>query len=296
VIRILASALILTATLARGDVPRVVTDIAPVHSLVAQVMDGVGTPDLIVPPGSDAHHMALRPSDARKLAKAQVVVWVGAPLTPWLAEPLTTLASDAANLTLLQVPGWTHRAATDEHGHATEKANSHAIDPHAWLDPEVAVFWVRAIRDALSTTDPDNSVHYAANADKAVAGLTSLRTRIAADLAELPSGTWLAPHAAFGYFEDRFGLPSAGSVADSDAEAPGPAHLAMLHAAVQAGKINCVLSETNAPTDYTDVLIEGTDARTGAIDDTGMALPPGPAMYSELLSGIAATLKGCIAP
>ena len=31
-----------------ADVPAVATDIAPVHALVSQVMEGVGTPDLIV--------------------------------------------------------------------------------------------------------------------------------------------------------------------------------------------------------------------------------------------------------
>jgi len=35
--------------------PQVVTDIAPVHSLVARVMDGVGTPDLLVPQSASPH-------------------------------------------------------------------------------------------------------------------------------------------------------------------------------------------------------------------------------------------------
>ncbi|MDX1744253.1 MAG: zinc transporter, partial [Ruegeria sp.] len=49
----------ITAVLLGGtsmaDVPNVAADIAPVHSLVARVMEGVGTPDLIVPPGASPH-------------------------------------------------------------------------------------------------------------------------------------------------------------------------------------------------------------------------------------------------
>lgn len=297
-IRLLATTLILCAPLARADAPQVVTDIAPVHSLAAQVMDGVATPELIVPPGADAHHLALRPSDARKLSQADVVIWVGSELTPWLAEPLTALAPRAATLTLMRVPGWTPREPDDAHDHGDHAAGGHRhlVDPHAWLDPEVATFWVTAIRDTLSTTDPDNAVRYAANADRTLAGLASLRSSLTTALADLPDGSWLAPHAAFGYFEDRFGPRSAGAIADSEAEAPGPARLAALRDRVTAGEITCVLSETSAPTDYTDLLVEGTDARTATIDDTGMALTPGPALYRDLLTGIAATLQDCIAP
>lgn len=279
------SALTLAAGLARAEPIHVVADIAPIHSLVAQVMGSVGTPDLLVPPGAEVHDLALRPSDARKLAQADVVIWVGADLTPWLTDPLETLAPTAATLTLLEVPGWMHRPLTKEQDHA---------DPHAWLDPEVAVFWVQSIRDTLSTTDPDNAAAYAANADRTLAGLSSLRSQITATLAEVPGGTWLAPHDAFGYFSDRFGLPSAGAIAGSDDQAPGPAHLAALRDMVLAGEVTCVLSETEGPTDYADLLTEGTPARTAQIDDIGFALEPGPDLYAALLTGIATTLTDCI--
>ena len=49
----------LTATLMGGtaiaETPQVAVDIAPLHSLVARVMEGVGTPDLIVQPGASPH-------------------------------------------------------------------------------------------------------------------------------------------------------------------------------------------------------------------------------------------------
>ena len=295
-IRLSTLCLILTAAAARAEAPRVVTDIAPVHSLVAQVMEGVAAPELIVPPGGDAHHLALRPSDAQRIASAEVVIWVGPALTPWLSDPIDALAPTAATLTLLETAGWSRRDAVDGHSHGEPGHEDHPVDPHAWLDPEVAMAWVGAIRDTLSTTDPDNAGRYAANARRTLAGLKSLHDRITAELAPLPGGTWIAPHDAFGYFADRFALPAAAAISDSDAEAPGPAHLAELQGMVQAGTVNCVLSETNGPTDYADLLTDGTGARQGVIDDTGMALTPGPALYGDLLTAIAATLKGCIMP
>jgi len=97
--------MILLAVPARADVPKVVSDIAPVQSLVARVMQGLGVPDLIVTAGSSPHGFALRPSQARRLQAADLVVWIGPELTPWLVKPIGTLAGKAEVLALLQVPG-----------------------------------------------------------------------------------------------------------------------------------------------------------------------------------------------
>lgn len=110
-----------------ADVPAVATDIAPVHALVSQVMEGVGTPDLIVPPRSSPHGYAMRPSEARALSGADLVVWVGPLLTPWLADPLESLASSASHLALLEQPG-THVLAFREG--ATFEAHDHGDEGH----------------------------------------------------------------------------------------------------------------------------------------------------------------------
>ncbi|SEK26434.1 zinc transport system substrate-binding protein [Roseivivax marinus] len=93
------------ASAATAEVPSVATDIAPVHGLVARVMEGLGEPALIVRPGASPHGYAMRPSEARALQDADAVFWVGPELEPWLAETIDTLAQDAAVTELLEVSG-----------------------------------------------------------------------------------------------------------------------------------------------------------------------------------------------
>jgi len=76
---------------AMADVPNVAADIAPVHSLVARVMQGVGAPSLIVAPGASPHEYSLRPSEAAALQEADLVFWVSPDLTPWLGDAIETL-------------------------------------------------------------------------------------------------------------------------------------------------------------------------------------------------------------
>lgn len=92
---------------ALADVPKVAADIAPVHSLVARVMQGVGVPSLIVAPGASPHEYSLRPSEANALQEAELVFWVSPDLTPWLEGAIETLASDASVTELLEADGTT---------------------------------------------------------------------------------------------------------------------------------------------------------------------------------------------
>lgn len=141
---------------AAADVPRVVADIAPVHSLVAQAMLDLGEPALLVRPEMSEHDHALRPSEARALADADLVVWVGPALTPWLADSVGSLVR-GRSLELLDVAGTVrlgYRAphGGDDHGHGHGHGEG-GVDPHAWLDPENGRTWLDAIAAALAEID-----------------------------------------------------------------------------------------------------------------------------------------------
>ncbi|MDX2494706.1 MAG: zinc ABC transporter substrate-binding protein, partial [Desulfuromusa sp.] len=88
------------ALAAEPAAPLVVVSIKPLHSLVAGVMQGVGKPLLLVKGGGSPHGYVLRPSEARALAKAQLVVWVGHELESFLQKPLLTLGKKAHQLAL----------------------------------------------------------------------------------------------------------------------------------------------------------------------------------------------------
>jgi len=131
----------LLAPLAMAEVPRVVTDIPPVHALVAQVMGDLGQPGLLVDQGGDAHHMSLRPSHARALQQADLVVWLGPEMTPWMVDVLNGAGQGVDRLGLLAAagthlrhhgaPGAAGQAGHDhDHGKHDEDGHDHAHHGH----------------------------------------------------------------------------------------------------------------------------------------------------------------------
>ncbi len=136
-----------SALAAKAEV-NVVTSIKPVHSLVAAVMEGVGTPGLIVEGAGSPHTYAMKPSQARMLERADVVFWVGEKLETFLAKPLGSIAADAKTVALIDAHGLVrldfreggafeghdhgdHDGHGDHDDHAEKGHDDHAHDGHA---------------------------------------------------------------------------------------------------------------------------------------------------------------------
>lgn len=65
--------LLLCATTARADIT-VVNDIAPIQSLTAQVMEGVGSPNVLVSGGASPHDFQFTFAQANAVQNADLVI------------------------------------------------------------------------------------------------------------------------------------------------------------------------------------------------------------------------------
>ena len=276
--------------------PVVVASIKPIHSLVAAVMQGAGTPELIVSGASSPHTYALKPSNAVHLQRADLVVWVGPDLENFLISPLATLSADEKLLTLEDVKGiqtLTPRVGgtfeVDDDGDQAGR-----IDPHIWLDPLNAKVMVDAIAERLSAIDPDNAELYGANAKAEDARLDALVAQTRADLAPIAGKPYVVFHDAYHYFENRFGLSAAGSIVVEPDVAPGVQRMRQIKAKVEELGATCVFSEPEFEPRLVDTLIEGTAAKKGVLDPLGAAIPEGPDQYFSLIRALSGSLVACL--
>lgn len=283
---------------------RILADIAPVHSLVARVMQGAGEPGLLMPPGLSPHDHALRPSEARRIAGAKVIFVVGAGLAPWLDAVIRDLAPRSYLVELGELPGLptppppAAQPGREPGAGAAETQLGHglAVDPHWWLNPAVAIRWLPVIADVLAEVDPANGALYRANAEAAQAELQKLETAVAQRLRGLADRRFVVLHDAYSHFEARFQLARAGALRDSDAALPGAARVARLRRLAEAGEIACVFTEPQFPPDLAEQVAAGTGVRIGLLDPLGAALAPGPDLYPALIRNLAEAFDACLRP
>ena len=92
------------STISKADL-KVVTSIKPIHSLASYIMDGVGSPGLIVDGYNSPHSFQLKPSHAKMLEQADIIFWIGEDLENFLEKPLATIAKKAEKIELLEIKG-----------------------------------------------------------------------------------------------------------------------------------------------------------------------------------------------
>ncbi len=284
--------------------PRVVVSIAPLHSLAAKVMAGIGGPHLLVPRGASPHDYGLKPSAARMVARADLVVWVGPELENFLSKPLAALTQSKRILTLFGLPGvkrlalrrdgnWS-REHHHHHDHHGDEAHGGGIDPHVWLDPTNAAVMVEAIADVLAAADPGRAQRYQANAVRAVRDLTALDASLANRLAPVKERRFFVLHDAYQYFEARYGLAAQGAILGAHGQRPSIKRIREIRARLKASGAVCVFAQPQLPGAIVANIVTGTQARPGSLDPLGLELPLGRDFYDRLLTRLAAGFAACL--
>ena len=304
-------------SIAKAEI-KVVTSIKPIHSLVSYVMDGVGKPDIIVDGYNSPHNFSLKPSHAKMIENANLIIWVGEDLETFLEKPLKTISKDAVNIEIMdlkEVKKLKFREKNifedhDDHGHDEHKEHGHddhkehghkekkhddhghgEHDPHVWLDPMNAKVIVKEIENQLVKLDPDNASKYKANSNKAQSELDNITKNIKKDLKK--DLRFVVFHDAYQYFENRFNIKVLGALTVNPDVLPGAEQLSEIREVIEHEKVNCLFSEPQFNPAIIKSIAKDTKIKTGVLDPLGATIDKGKGMYTELLSNMYASFKGC---
>jgi manganese/iron transport system substrate-binding protein len=211
---LLASALCLTfPAIAQARQLRVITTISTIAALVRPVAGDNAVVTSLVPVGASPETYQPSPADIIKLHDADILVENGAGLEAWLARTIANAKNP--NLRIIV---------------CTDGLPVVAQNPHMWMDPFLARFYVQKIAGALQTADLAHSVAYANRARTYQKALVSLGDRTNQKLMTIrpPNRVMIVYHNAWEYYARRFGLRLLGVLETSPGRDPGPSEIAHL--------------------------------------------------------------------
>lgn len=265
---------------------RLVVSIEPLAMLAEPLLGPEDQLQVVLPANRSPHHYALRASDLRALQSADLVLWVGPILEPFLEKPLR---QHPAAQPVMQLPGlqWPHQDAHSDHAHGDR-------DPHLWLNPDNAVLIIRWLAAQLMLAAPDQAAAIAVRRDQTLARLSALTERLAQQLSPLGEMAFIAHHPAYGHFNQRFGLRQLAWVALTPEQKPGARHLMALQQ--QAAGAKCLVTESFYDSHSSQQLARQLGLRQVVLDPMGAGVGPAPQRYERLLEQLASGLQDCLAP
>lgn len=277
---------------------RVLTSIKPLQLIAAAVQDGVGTPEVLLPPGASPHHYALRPSDVRRVAEVDLLYWIGPDMEGFLPRVLS--GRNKPSVALQAVPGLQLRHfGEDSHSHESTDEHDHnhrpgSLDAHLWLAPANARVIAAKMAADLVAADPANAARYQSNLSAFEQRLDALDLRLKARLAGVSGRPYFVFHEAFDYFEAAYGLQHTGVFSVAAEVQPGAQHVAAMRKRLQEVGKTCVFSEPPLRPRLAETLTAGLPVRLAELDALGGNTPVTAQGYEQVLEKLGNDLAGCL--
>jgi ABC-type Zn uptake system ZnuABC Zn-binding protein ZnuA len=225
---------------------KVVTTVAPITSIAANVAGDLAQVEGVVPEGTNSHTFEPAPSVAEVLSRADLVFVNGLSLeepTRKLAEGNLRSGARIVELgtEILPESEWIYDFSfPKEEG----KPN-----PHLWTDPTFAKKYAEVIRRELARKDPANAAGYQRNYDAFAALIDEFDRAMRTAFATMPKERrkLLTYHDAYAYFARTYDWEVIGAIQVENFEDPSPKEVAALIDQVKATKVPAIFGSEVFP-------------------------------------------------
>jgi len=241
---------------------KIMASIFPLMEFAKAVSADRGDVQLLLPPGAEVHTWSPRPSDILKLSNADLFIYVGSDLEPWVHDILKSIKNpDLKVMEASQGLSIIKKEADLEH-HEAEHENEE-MDPHIWLDFENDQKIVRAISLLLSELDPANAHIFKKNASAYIDKLEILDKEFMNAFKNCSQRILvLGGHAAFGYLARRYNLRQISLYGLNPDSKPSPRKLIEIVELIKNYKIKSIFFEVSVSDELARVIAKEVGAQT----------------------------------
>ena len=268
----------------------IVTSFSLLQDMTQQVAGDRAEVVTLVGINEDSHTYQPKPSDSRKLAKADLVIENGLEFEGWMNRLVA--ASEYKGLRVIAAQGVAAISMLGEddhdHDHSAENEHQHGeYDPHAWQSLVAAQQYVRNIRDGLIQVDPQGQAYYEAQAAAYIQRLQALHKSMKSRFDRLPVSQRkvMTPHAAFGYLASAYGLTFVSPQGVSTTSEPSASEMAHLVEQIREQRVAAIFMENTGDPRLVEQLKRETKAKLGGtLYSDALSEASGPAAsYLEMM-------------
>ena len=284
---------------------QIVSTVAPITSIIANVVGGSGAVvNGLVPEGTNSHTFEPPPSAAKVLEESDVVFINGLVLeepTKDLAEANIASGAEVCEIAtgILPEGEWIYDFSFPKDG---GKPN-----PHLWTNPPMVKEYAQVVRDTLVKRNPENAEVFNTNFTAFAAKVDEIDAAMQLATETIPAADrkLLTYHDAYAYFARHYNWTVVGAIQPSSFEEPTPKEIAELITQVKEEKVKAVFGSEVFPSPVLEQIGKETNAKyIDVLRDDDLTGEPGDPEHSwmglmrfnfvtmvEALGGDASALK-----
>ncbi|WP_370642273.1 metal ABC transporter solute-binding protein, Zn/Mn family [Virgibacillus salidurans] len=246
------------------------TSVYPIQYAVDRIGGETVTAESVYPPGVDAHTYEPTSKDMTTIADSDAFIYLGAGMEGFAETAAEALASQDVRLVEIgEHEELFHTDEPQEHNHADESDNeSHDghnhgdHDPHIWIDPERMADMAAIIRDELINLNPDEEEQYNTNFNALEEDLMALDEKYTETLQAKDNKKILVSHAAYGYWEERYGIEQIAINGLSSSSEPSQKELTQIIDQAEEHNLDYIIFEQNSSNRVSEIIQEQIGAES----------------------------------
>ena len=274
--------------------------IRPLALIGREVVGDYATHLTLLPPGVTPHDYVLKISDISRLKQAEVIVWMGPDIEPYLSKIISRLVTNKKQIKVInvsdvnQVPGIKRLAIkkTIDHQHEEDRATDLSpvsYDPHLWLSPVNA----KVIASALTKKIEYIGTGSQKKIDSNLQSFSEKMNRISIKGSDLNYKPYVVYHNAFIYLENHLKIKNSGAITDSHHSKAGLRHIVNMADKINSDNIACMISPLNFDKKLVRKVFGGNKFYLSRFDLMADESKEN-AIYSDYLTLFIQDLKTCI--
>lgn len=245
----------------------VYTTVYPLQYFTERIAGNLVSVESIYPPGADEHTFEPSQRDMMNVADAEMFFYIGLGLEGFVEKSKTTLKNEGVDFISvgdkLNFPESNDESQEEESDHDEEEHHhEHGdIDPHVWLDPIYAKEIAIAIKDELVKKLPAEEEMLEENLQLLVKDLETLHTAFQSTIEGAHHKEVIVSHAAFGYWEKRYGLKQINISGISSATEPSQKDLEEIVKIAKDKNLKYILFEQNVSSKLGEIIQDELGAK-----------------------------------
>ena len=246
---------------------KVVATFYPLAYFAEEIGGDLVEVNTLIPYNTEVHSWQPSPQDIMEVEEADIFIYNGAGLEPWVEEDLLPAINTGNKLIIDCTSGLNLLEKDNDHvddGHDDGHDHGDEIyDPHTWIDPMMALNESRAILQAFIDADPSNASVYNANAEVLFSKFEALHQNFSDSLSTKQRDMIIVTHEAYRYLANSYDFDLEGVVGISADEQPSAATMAELATLMEDNEVYVLFTDPVYASDYADTLKATVEDRTG---------------------------------